>query len=828
MKVEQAFYGAVHGGHSLLVATAGASIAQQLAASLDLPDTAPPGVIWSPFLRGFPVGDHYVLARTMLDSAAPRAGMVFSHALIAPKEEFANISDLRLLLALLTTEPRATEVIGPVSIAEPLNADVPSTPDLVPTAEQLVSRGSGPVVRVGLEGFDELIVGLWARLWPEIRCGFAFRLSFGPNDLAEQLLPAIVCTPTNLAARWTGHRIVNPAVNTNMNSLAASLVARDSMGHELLAFGRRIGAKLSTFGELVLLEQAYTLQTDRREPFESLVSSLRLVERLAQDSMAGQEEKEKLVRKLGELLPTATAAQILLLRNLTLAKILQSTALWDSLRSWIAKNPFPPYEDANMLLLLTDATASAGAVAEWQRSVRDGLAEAAQFANPEFPRAFWRWEDMNPEIGRRIFDCIPGHPSVDLRLAQAAPNGIKQEVTKAIMNVSSAQGRLLLHAGVASAGFEPMHSVRLQLDIDRDPLWSDGVRMALRHASSEQVLACAVELLDARLIEIAAEIVAADPTLIRALDLSLAPVQTIWTKALLRNPQAWIGPEDPNKAFWKLLDQLGDGSVVDTELILELSSSPLADLSDYSRRSQIWARVLPPSRNKLLAATSVSWLERAGHGNAPFFLEPELQTFLINSEELYAKLDALVPSRVGEAIRLISSLDQFTEGRFQSWLSNAIAKSVRFEEADVEAIGYLVLGRKWTNVANQLADWFSRGRRDVQAALRICHELLGRWIRFRLRIVPLSAEEKWQLLEELCVQLYPNGPDQNELWHRAGGSNSDLNLNGNGRSRWYDALLKIHMGNQIRAYSLLAVMRREYPANDELRYLSEDSEFGRR
>ncbi len=98
----RAVYGEVRGGHGLRAATPGFErVAEDCISGLDLPDTAPAGVDWSPFTRGFPHGEWFVLARTFLDVAAPRKGMVLSHALFAPLTEFSQTSDLRPALALL-------------------------------------------------------------------------------------------------------------------------------------------------------------------------------------------------------------------------------------------------------------------------------------------------------------------------------------------------------------------------------------------------------------------------------------------------------------------------------------------------------------------------------------------------------------------------------------------------------------------------------------------------------------------------------------------------------------------------------------------------------
>jgi Effector-associated domain 1 len=92
----------------------------------------------------------------------------------------------------------------------------------------------------------------------------------------------------------------------------------------------------------------------------------------------------------------------------------------------------------------------------------------------------------------------------------------------------------------------------------------------------------------------------------------------------------------------------------------------------------------------------------------------------------------------------------------------------------------------------------------------------------------MSADEKWQALAELAADLYQSGPDHDDLWRRAGGRNADLQHQGDGRARWTDALYKMRHGYGLRISELLSQMRKDYPLNDNLRYLSHDPEFQER
>ncbi len=139
MKVEQAIYGEVRGGHALRMASDRSGIAAELTSRLDLPDTAPPGVDWSPFVIGFPHGNRYVLARTFADPAATRAGMVLCHALIASLGEIATTADLRPLFGLLIAVPVPPDALESLDVTA--STEPPATAvDLVPAAEALTAR----------------------------------------------------------------------------------------------------------------------------------------------------------------------------------------------------------------------------------------------------------------------------------------------------------------------------------------------------------------------------------------------------------------------------------------------------------------------------------------------------------------------------------------------------------------------------------------------------------------------------------------------------------------------------------------------------------------
>ena len=388
MQIEQALYGESRGGHSLLASSGDDAVSTAIVQRLDLPDTAPPDAEWSPFLRGFPYQDRYVLSRTFHDTAASRGGMVFSHALLAPLDELVETPDLQPLLRLLATSngqrPDDTTVRLPCT-----DTPVPRAIDLIDAADALAATGTFPVVRLGHIGFDDLVVALWAHLPPEIRRGFAFRLSFGPPDLVEQPMPALVCTPDGPAGRWSEYPVIRTATPHEPDSLAAAILSGHARATPLIEFMQQLEVRPATFPDLRLAEQAY--QLDIGEPsLDRRVGVMRLIEKLSPDSDAGDAGKKLLAQRLCDALSGARVEEILRLRNLQLSAVPEPKRVWKAVAKWVAENSYAQDQDTEMLSVLEDATTSDAAVEEWRGAILNGLAAAARSAKSSFPRAFWR------------------------------------------------------------------------------------------------------------------------------------------------------------------------------------------------------------------------------------------------------------------------------------------------------------------------------------------------------------------------------------------------------------------------------------------------------
>ncbi|WNZ79318.1 effector-associated domain EAD1-containing protein [Pseudomonas sp. P105] len=815
-------YGEVRRGHGLRAASGDNKLASELTSRLDLPDTAPPGADWSPYVSGFPYRDRYVIARTFRDPNATRTGMVLSHVLIASLDEIINISDLQEVFDQLITQPVAPAHLLAFSI-DFHDKPVPSVPELAATASALVTRAAGPVVRVGHEGFEQLIASLWARLWPTMRREFSFRISFGPGDLIESLVPVLVCTPSSLAARWQGHRLIHNYTNAS-SSLASRFLIGDVEGEQLRLFADSIGTEFSNFGDLTLLEQAYRFAILVPAPIGNSVAAIRLVERLSPDPQRGKAGKEKILESFIFLLKSATASDILSLRNLQLNGFAQAEKLWRALNEWVAKNLFPKTQDLEFLTAVTDALRIGKACEDWCHAILGGLRSATREGGEFLPSALWRWAEADPTITEPLWECIEVDKLFESSLVRVAPLALKHGQVRPILSYAAHNGLYRLHGAAAVAAESLLDALRLQVSIE-PASENEGIQVILQRATSSEVLSCAIDIGDVRLISFATNAVSEEPELLTHIDVSNKVVREIWSSALVQNLSVWEGPANPRAAFDQILSEYLDGFETSSLLIDRLANTPLGDLSAFPRRAELWAKLSGNTRSVLLRATASGWIESADKGYQSA-VELPLCDSIRADHKFDVLLDRLAFGQIARAAMLVGLLPSFEEVSFRRWLRKATLQTLLLNTQDAEAIGRLVDKRHWKNAADDLMQLLRSGRTDMRPALRACLSLIGFFDRWMYGLSDLTAIEKWDLLIKLAADLYPLGPDEDGLWERAGGHNSDLGYSGSGRSRWRDAIGRVRLGRTPRIDNLLREMLQDYKDNADLNFLAADKLFG--
>ncbi|MCG7324651.1 effector-associated domain EAD1-containing protein [Achromobacter sp. ACRQX] len=823
MRVDQAIYGTIKHGYALRCASGDREFAGELAQRLDLPDTEPQGADWSPVTSGFAVRDRYVVSRTFSDPSVGRSGMVVTHALICDLDEIAAMDDLRPLLAHLITSFDA----GPTAV-EPLEVTSvpgmpPATLDLVDAARALVSGGSGPVVRIGSDGFENLMVALWGRLWPTLRAKLYFRLSFGPKDVIEKPEPTIVCTPASLVGRWQQQqRIVGRSGCERRR--AAGMIDDSTNGAELLEFRDRIGAKLDDFKEFHLLEQAHDMLSATPDNVARVVSAARLIERLSPNPTCGEAEKRIIVERLIQALPAAQPSEILTLRNLALRGLGTSGLVWQAIEAWFERNDYLPSDDAEMVAILSDALIGEDAIVPWREAVTRGLDRSALAAGGKFAAGFWRWAKSEARVSSPLIALVArGRDGLEA-LEAAAPTELDVATAKLIMATAAKQGFFRLHAIAAGASMSPADAARAQSAVEPG-VDATAMRLAMRRAEPGEILDAVACVPDGRVLVIAGEAVAKDPTLLARRDMSTAPNRGIWEAALKTDAGAWRGPEDPRKAFNDLLDEQIDGGKPPAELLRLLSASPLADLTAYPRRSEVWNKLPAITRDRLLAATKDAWFASVGTGQQNTTIEPELLKGILRDPRLDTLLARFPAGTLAEGLHVIEGLGGIDHARFRRWVWMAVRAVRPLTASDADLLGRTLATRGQRDIVDDLISIYRSGRSDIAPVLKHCLKFIGFFDRWSLGLSAVSVTQKWEVLLELAAELFPNGPDQDALWERSGGRDADLRHHGTGKERWRSAIRDIQNGRQFHVSRLIQQMRIDFPENPNLRLMADDPLF---
>lgn len=807
--VHVARFGERAGEHALLGHTgANRDLLTEAQFRSDLPPQGDSDTIGT-FVTGYRLEDKFVVQRTTPDHAATRPGMVSTTSVLLPLKLVGAIS-LEIVFDYLVGDPDVADPVDP-ALFRARGGPHAHPPGAAALASALLAARRA-IWPDGV-GLQDAIACLWRHLPEGERHRLTFGAAFHPGAInvpigSTELVALSV--PATVASRWQDWPIIDPSQPVRPDPVRDAFFGGDdavhALAHDLL--GRDIAfEELRHLVNIADLERR--LDTLDHERLRSL---LQLVGLVASGPTAGRRLKARVLARLGDL--TTTGAAFDDVRGLR-------GVPWSALPAGAARDLIGPWAagavtEATRLPDVADAISEITTGSE--DDYRDQLDAALRDALAAADGSSWRRVagaalDRGDEAVAWLIGAAPKPAVVDAALA-AAVDDAAGSPPPWIAALALTRRLPATHARSVDTS-DPIGAWRAHVVLKRRPADADAA--LARRVGAPGTVAAALALDDSSLMMIAADFVAATPTLLAQwFDIADRRARALWAEATARGADPWtvVSPADARSA---LLDALLADDAPDPLLDL-LSQTAAADLSSYPRRPQVWPKLQAGPRARMLSATANALGRRWRSGDPP--VEPSLAEAILDRD----RLGAIAHDDPAHAVHLVANL---TGAKPEHAV--VTAQRGRFDASTAAELGDLVVTRRWKRAAESITD-LAESRADLKpvvsrvAGLFSTLEKLRRWAGMSdgVRGVVTRGELR-DALHDLAALLYSAGPTDRGLWERAGGHNADCPDAATARHRWGLALAAIaeeHKGAPT-LDNLLGVMTEEYPHNRDLQHLAD-------
>jgi hypothetical protein len=201
MWIEQTLHG-YDEGHRLLASSTSLNLDEERALDMlsDLSGYLPAGTDFESYVTGYPCGRFYVFARTWLDREGRRSGTVFTHSLLLPRGEVAELSTVAALdlLFMKPLHPVARDAYRQGFSWSPIP---PLEPWLPTTARGLLAalwfgQEARPLLWTDSDSGTAIATILWMWLPPWLRANHTFcTFALQPRFLGTKLFDFVVVAP---------------------------------------------------------------------------------------------------------------------------------------------------------------------------------------------------------------------------------------------------------------------------------------------------------------------------------------------------------------------------------------------------------------------------------------------------------------------------------------------------------------------------------------------------------------------------------------------------------------------------------------------------------
>jgi len=837
--VYRAIYGATKdGSHDLLRAPSKhTDLFTKLLRYTDEPGILNLGSFSGPALSGFPLEEFYALLEIFRDPSASRGGMVRTYALLLPLEEVSRVDGLspffkRLPDELISDSDSTLELEVEITDAELTVSRSEIDAKYAPLAQRVMATAgkSEPVIWTEAQNLGNAASVLWFGLWPSVRKHFSFHHAAGPQDISSRDYSeegvTLIGTPGEREGKWGNHHTAVPNGNVDELTLAESYLLRLPKSNALREFGENLEVSPDSLGDLDKLESCYQYFTQLEKlDLGKTIALATLTGHLSPDSRRGEEIKSQIFTKISESFPSADPEGIKRLRNFDPQSFEDGESVVKSaLKSWSNSNIL---EESHSDLISQCFSSSPNHF--WKESVLKGLSEAIEEWPPRTPNVLWEWWEACPDLIQELEEYIPSGDSIETDLSEATPKEIPETVGEDICQLAQQRDWPKLGAVALVSSLPPGRAFKQFLESFQFSEYLTGLRAAATRVDNAEIIETALDIQNESLYLLAGELCAENPSLLVNLDVENPGWRSIWFKSMKAGKEdVWSSIPDPSGKVETLLELVLESESVSDGLLLRVSKTEYADLTDFPDRYAVWKKLPRKSRVEFLDQTAEGWIDRFST-NPGFEGEPEepLRRKILEPSRLNRLLDT--GESLSRGLQVFSTFDELEEHKFQKWLNEALSRSTNLNPIDSEEIGKRISRRGWNKTASIISERVV-DRPDLEPALRECEELLSTFERLATSLrggvdtVDVNRDDWWEALTQITSVLYPRGVTQNMIWERAGGDVSAISIEQSGKAQWREAIHKLRhggAGHNISVDGLLYNLREEYPDNDRLELLDE-------
>jgi hypothetical protein len=759
-----------------------------------------------------------MLIHTRQAEQAARGGMVFSRAAFIPLSVVEALDDLRPLSALLQMPWSQDDALLPISLEATALGERYSPPALTTQiAAALSSKRPKPIVVTPQDGFDDAMMDLWARAPAEFRKSLTFGLSFGPDDVQEL---SVVCTPTELAARWAPSAFADALEQDTVCSHAAILLDLP-LDASVRTFARSVELRLDSPTAIAIALQAVNLWKSGEKPSDH-IELLRILAARAGTGTKATAVKTTVIERLVGSAQGWAEQDILLMRNLELTPIPSAVSVNQSLSNWIVTQDLTTISQGLADILIS--WAAERATPTWLSTVGQGFEVNFATENHGDSRFTLLWNVISkfPESIKRFLSLIAGTAIMETRMVTSMDRSIAAPLANAILPEAISRGwwtltgTLLARSRAAALALNDALEVAPANGAAKFKL----VASALGEANDTEVVTIAVRSCDETAIQVAAGACLRTPAALFNFDWT----DSAWFSLLGHALERSVGIVDALPDAITGVSQSIASRLTEKAVWRAISMCSLADLIDVRGRSDAWALIPQEYAESVKSRTAESWLSRFETGSVSANqLEPELALAVRKKVYTRGYLVDVLRRTPAAMTRFLTNFTFESDKEAVQFLEDVQRSDLRLSEVAASTLGTIAFTNGWYETTRTARNAFHL-RKDFHPILKECLKLLQYldqlWITYQLNLpLLLSADEAWQAFEAEAVTMYPVGPRDRELWSRSGGRNQDLVHEQTGKASWHRCVRDMRSGMAPNVGTLLHVMLEDFSHSDTLRQL---------